>query len=94
MSEPVLRWPGSKWRISDWIISHFPAHAVYMEPFFGSGAVYFSKPPADTETINDMDGKYFIATERNIRCMTGLVDIREPDFLRMWADHLERHKTA
>ena len=52
----ILRWPGAKWRIADWIISQFPAHEVYVEPFFGSGAVFFRKPPSGTETINDIDG--------------------------------------
>lgn len=52
----VLKYPGGKWRISDWIISHFPPHRVYLEPFFGSGAVFFNKAPAYTETINDLDG--------------------------------------
>ena len=51
-----MRWPGSKWRIADWIIAHFPDHGVYCEPFFGSGAVFFRKPPSGTETINDLDG--------------------------------------
>lgn len=54
--KPILRWPGAKWRIADWIISQFPAHEVYVEPFFGSGAVFFRKPPSGTETINDIDG--------------------------------------
>lgn len=52
----VLKYPGGKWRIADWIISHFPKHNVYLEPFFGSGAVFFKKIPAYTETINDIDG--------------------------------------
>lgn len=56
VAEPVLRWPGSKWRISDWIIQHMPPHEVYVEPFFGSGAVFFNKPQSGTETINDLDG--------------------------------------
>jgi len=51
-----MRWPGSKWRIADWIIAHFPDHGVYCEPFFGSGAVFFRKFPSGTETINDIDG--------------------------------------
>lgn len=52
---PVLKYPGSKWRLSDWIISHFPPHHSYLEPFFGSGAVLFKKKPSNIETVNDID---------------------------------------
>ena len=52
----ILKYPGGKWRIADWIIGHFPEHKVYCEPFFGSGAVLFNKKPVYTETVNDMDG--------------------------------------
>ncbi len=52
----ILKYPGGKWRISDWIISCFPEHKVYCEPFFGSGAVFFKKQPSYIETINDIDG--------------------------------------
>lgn len=54
---PVLKWPGAKWRIADRIIERFPPHGSYVEPFFGSGAVFFRKHPSDTETINDIDGE-------------------------------------
>lgn len=52
---PVLKYPGSKWRISEWIISFFPTHHTYIEPFFGSGAILFNKKPSDIETVNDLD---------------------------------------
>lgn len=52
----LLKYPGGKWRISDWILHHFPEHKVYVEPYFGSGAVYFKKEPSYIETINDIDG--------------------------------------
>lgn len=52
----LLKYPGSKWRIAKWIISHFPEHKVYCEPFFGSGAVFFNKSSVYIETINDLDG--------------------------------------
>lgn len=52
----ILKYPGGKWRIAEWIISHFPSHKVYCEPFFGSGAVFFKKRPAYIETINDVNG--------------------------------------
>jgi DNA adenine methylase len=53
---PVLKYPGSKWMLADWIIRHMPRHQIYLEPFFGSGAVLFNKNPSRTETINDIDG--------------------------------------
>jgi len=52
----ILHYPGSKWSMADWIIEHMPPHQTYLEPFFGSGAVFFNKPPSPLETINDIDG--------------------------------------
>lgn len=52
----ILHYPGSKWSMADWIISHMPEHKTYLEPFFGSGAVFFNKMPSALETINDIDG--------------------------------------
>lgn len=34
-----------------------PPHETYVEPFFGSGAVFFNKPATKVETINDMDSR-------------------------------------
>jgi DNA adenine methylase len=34
-----------------------PGHRTYVEPFFGSGAVLFAKPPSHTEIANDLDGE-------------------------------------
>ena len=52
----ILRYPGAKWRIADFILQHMPKHHSYLEPFFGSGAVLFRKVPAPIETINDING--------------------------------------
>ncbi len=51
----VLKYPGSKWRIAPWIISHFPKHHSYLEPFAGSLAVLFNKSLSHIETVNDLD---------------------------------------
>ena len=54
----IFRYPGSKWSIANWIIDHFPdgyEKMVYLEPFAGSGAVFFNKLPGAVETINDLD---------------------------------------
>lgn len=52
----ILNYVGSKWNLSKWIIGQMPEHKVYLEPFFGSGAVLFNKPRANIETVNDVDG--------------------------------------
>lgn len=52
----IMKYPGSKWGIADWIISFFPEHHSYLEPFLGSGAVLFNKPRSNIETVNDLDG--------------------------------------
>lgn len=51
----IMKYPGSKWSIANWIISFFPEHHSYLEPFFGSGAVLFNKPRSHIETVNDLD---------------------------------------
>lgn len=57
MSDKILNYPGAKWRIADWIISHFPKHKTYVEPYAGSAAVFFRKAPSRIETINDIDNE-------------------------------------
>lgn len=50
-----MKYPGSKWSLAKWIIDFFPDHHSYLEPYFGSGAVLFSKPRSNIETVNDLD---------------------------------------
>ncbi len=52
----ILKYPGGKWRLARRIISLFPKHHSYLEPYFGSGAVLFNKPRSNIETVNDLDG--------------------------------------
>jgi DNA adenine methylase len=54
--KPVLKYPGSKWRLAPWIVSFFPEHKTYVEPYCGSAAVFFNKAPAHYEILNDRYG--------------------------------------
>ena len=56
VSNAVIKYPGAKWGVAPWVISHFPEHRSYLEPFFGSGAVLFTKSRSAIETVNDIDG--------------------------------------
>lgn len=52
----VIRYPGSKWSLAPMIVSEFDDHYHYVEPFFGSGAVFFTKPASPHEFLNDRNG--------------------------------------
>lgn len=56
MATPIIPWLGGKRRLADTIIPRFPPHTCYVEVFAGGAALYFLRPPAEVEVINDING--------------------------------------
>jgi len=55
----ILRRLGSKKMIAEKIIPYFPEHNIYIEPFFGVGGLFFNKPKAKNNLLNDLDSDVF-----------------------------------
>lgn len=71
--KPIFCRIGSKINSADNIIEYFPEHDIYVEPFVGSGSVFFKKEKVKTEILNDLD-KDLVNSYKLIKSVT------EPQF--------------
>jgi DNA adenine methylase len=56
MKTPITYY-GGKQNMVKHLLELVPAHTIYCEPFFGGGALFFAKEPAETEVINDINSE-------------------------------------
>jgi len=55
----LLRRLGNKQAVAAKISPYFPPHDIYVEPFFGAGGMFFNKPRAKHNFLNDNDNEVF-----------------------------------
>ena len=54
---PIVPWIGGKRRLADVLIPRFPPHRCYLEVFAGGAALFFLRPPAEVEVLNDTNNQ-------------------------------------
>lgn len=55
MVKPAFSRLGGKTSLKKVILPLIPEHKTYVEPFFGGGAIFWNKEPAERSVINDLD---------------------------------------
>lgn len=96
VQRPPMRYHGGKWRLAPWIISHFPAHRVYVEPYGGGASVLMRKPRSYAEVYNDLAGDvvnvFRVLREpelaEHLECALRLTPFARDEFLETSASHM------
>lgn len=52
---PIMRYPGGKFKIAKWVVSHFCPHGLYVDTHGGGGSVLMAKAPSRGEIYNDIN---------------------------------------
>lgn len=50
----IIKYYGGKHYMAKYLLELIPKHDLYIEPFFGGGNMFFSKPPSKMEIVNDL----------------------------------------
>lgn len=74
----ILRRLGNKTKIALEIQKHFPEHKLYVELFFGAGGMFFNKPKAKYNILNDGDSDVYNLFQ--------VVRERPEDLIKAWQE--------
>ena len=77
MKTPITYY-GGKQKMLSIILPMIPEHSVYVEPFFGGGAVFWAKEPAQVEFVNDINGEvanFYRVLKSNYPALKAEVDL-------------------
>lgn len=97
---PALRYHGGKWKIAPWIISHFPKHRIYVEPYGGAASVLLRKEKSYAEIYNDLDGEivnFFKVVRchgRSLKRALMLTPFARREFIRAYSNIKDPVETA
>jgi DNA adenine methylase len=92
---PILRYHGGKWKLAPWIISHFPPHRIYVEPFGGAASVLLRKWRSYAEVYNDLDGEvvnlFRVARDsgKELKRVLQLTPFARTEYEEAWFPHPE-----
>lgn len=87
---PVCRYHGGKWKLAPWILKHFPAHRIYVEPYGGAASVLLRKVRSYAEVYNDLDGEmvnlFRVVRDRGdvLRQQLELTPFSRAEYLSAW----------
>lgn len=85
---------GNKAKIAQDIQEYFPEHKIYIEPFFGAGGMFFNKPKAKYNIVNDIDSDVFnlfqvVSTQKKELEEAFYIMPIHSDLLDYWKDNKE-----
>lgn len=91
----LLRRLGNKSKIAKDVQAHFPHHKQYIELFFGAGGMFFNKPKAKYNIVNDKDSEVYnlfcIVQERREELREAIKTM--PIHVDLW-NHWRQHTEA
>lgn len=76
LKTPISYYGGKQSMLKE-ILPRIPGHIIYVEPFFGGGAVFFSKPQSPVEVINDLNSEvsnFYMQLQSNPEALAWMIE--------------------